>query len=211
MFYGVSHIDIPVVDLGRSCTLYRDTLRLEMVGEGEGWVDLDSGNVRLRLLEAAAPEHPATIRVQTANVEDAVGVLVRAGAKLLHPVSRAADLTLMAAVCDYDGNTIIVWRALTEDEYGFDPTLPTTLTWSDDAEQLLKALLKGVPALFRSLARRKVVKEAEERAQNFVVNRDVVIRSFISSNAPLTRYRARKPLQANGIDPEDYKEEFAQP
>lgn len=101
-----------------------------------------------------------------------------------------------------------MWRALSEDEYGYLPTLPIQQTWDGEAEALLKSLLTRVPSLFRGLARRKVVQEAEAIATARQVGREDVIRAYIRSNARVTRSRVRKPLLEHGIDPEHYRADF---
>jgi hypothetical protein len=131
------------------------------------------------------------------------------GVELVYDADRTERLTVEATLRDSDGNTITLWRNLTEDEYDFVPELPKEMTWDDDAEALLKSLLKSVPALFRGLARRKVVKEAELRAaKTRRIDRDLAIRAYISAQSPPTRGRAVEPLQKHGIDPDAYQDEF---
>lgn len=72
----------------------------------------------------------------------------------------------------------------------------------------MKSLLTAVPALFRGLARRKVVREAEALAQGRAVGREEVIRGYIRATARVTRDRTRKPLQERGIDPEAYRLDY---
>lgn len=110
---------------------------------------------------------------------------------------------------DPEGHTLIVWRPLSEDEYDHIPALPKELTWSAEAEELLQALLKSVPSLFRALARWRVSKNAEHLAEaTRVVQREQVIRSFILSSAKVTRYRNRQPLIDQGIDVSRYESDF---
>ena len=111
---------------------------------------------------------------------------------------------------DGDGHSLIVWRELTEDEYEQIPELPKELSWQADAEELLKSLLRSVPALFRALVRWRVAKNAEQlAAATRVVTREQVIRSFILSSAKVTRSRVRQPLIDHGVDLERYAEDFA--
>lgn len=209
MFFGLSHVDVPVRDLARGRRLYVDLLGFAIVKEGEGFLDLDAATAMVRLVESPAPERPASLRVEAQDVEGGVQALCAAGTIMLYAPTRTERLTIEGTVRDEDGNTITVWRALSEDEYGFIPELPKARGWSSEAEELVKSLLQSVPALFRGLARRKVVKEAEMRAgPDGHINRDLAIRSFISAQSPPNRKRLLQPLRAHGIDPEAYRDEF---
>ncbi len=209
VFLGVSHLDLSVRDLARAQALYVDVLGLSVHRAGEGWVDLDSGTVRLRLIEVAQPKETASLRIQVNDVEGAYRHLLAQDLRDLSEPMRTPELELVASVVDPDGHTLHLWRPLSEDEYGFDPELPTEMTWEPEATVLLQSMLKSVPALFRGLARRKVTKNAEWYAQS--TNRvtcDHVVRAFIISNAKVNRERAKKPLIDHGYNPEDYHDEF---
>jgi catechol 2,3-dioxygenase-like lactoylglutathione lyase family enzyme len=209
MFFGVSHVDIPVSDLVRARGLYEGILGFTAVKQGEGWVDLSANTTLLRLVQTRRPEHRASIRVQVSDVDAAHKALLGAGARCLYEPMRTPDLELLASASDLDGHTISVWRALSEDEYGFVPELPKVMTWKPEAEELLKSLLLSVPSLFRALARYKVSRLAEELAgATKLVSTDCVVRAFILSNAKITRYRVREPLIRHGYSPDDYKDEF---
>ena len=60
------------------------------------------------------------------------------------------------------------------------------------------------------LARRKITRVVEQLAneENSAVNREHVIRGFITSTAKVTRSRQKQPLIDEGINPDDYKEDF---
>jgi predicted enzyme related to lactoylglutathione lyase len=209
MFYGVTHVDLPVSELERSQRLYVDVMGLSVKRAGEGWVELESGTVGLRLMQTKRPERLTALRVQVPDVDAALNTLVAAGAKLLYATMRTPELELVAQVADFDGHIITVWRELSEDEYGFAPELPKEMTWAPEAEELMKSLLKHVPALFRALARRKVVREAEALAKSTnLVTKDAVVRGYILASARVTRSRAIEPLRAHGYDPDDYRAEF---
>ena len=209
MFNGVSHVDVPVRDLGRAVHLYRDVLGFPVDREGEGFVDLNAATCSIRLVRSDAIERPASLRVSVMDVDEGVRRLAAAGATVLYRPDRTAHLTVEGTVRDEDGNTLTIWRALSEDEYGFDPELPKERVWDEDAELLLKSLLRAVPALFRALARRKVVREAERRVgANGRITRDLAIRSYISAQAPPNRQRLHAPLRAHGIESTDYRDEF---
>jgi catechol 2,3-dioxygenase-like lactoylglutathione lyase family enzyme len=209
VIYGLSHVDVSVRDLKRALPLYRDGLGFPVVREGEGWVEVNASTAAIRLIETPSVERRAALRIEAASVEEGTSQLVKYGASVVYPLARTALMTLEVVLHDQDGNIITLWRALSEDEYGFDPELPVEGRWDAEAEALLKSLLRSVPALFRALARRKVVKEAETRAgPGGRVGRDLVIRSFISAQSPPNRRRLVEPLRAHGIDPSAYQDEF---
>lgn len=211
MFFGVSHVDVPVRDLVRARQFWVDGLGFSVKREGDGFIDVETGNVAIRLLETRRAVAPASLRVVVADPAAAAQAVVTLGGQLLYEAAKTPALELVATCACPDGNQLIVWRDLTEDEYDRTPELPTTLRWENSAEVLLKDLLGHVPALFRGLARRKVTRNAEHIAKetsNAIVSRDVVVRAYILSNAKITRDRVRRPLIANGFDPDDYHEEF---
>jgi len=210
MFYGISHVDLPVTNLARAEVFWTGVVGLSPAKRGEGFVDLDSGSMTLRLIEVARVEHPASLRVAVRDVQAAYDALRAAGAEARYEPMRTPALELAASVVDADGHRILLWRELTEDEYGFTPELPTQGEWRADAEDLLKSLLAHVPALFRALARRKVTRVVEELADHdrSPVTRRHVIRGYILASAKVTRYRLVEPLRRCGIDPDAYREEF---
>lgn len=210
MFFGITHVDVPVTNLARAEAFWSDIIGLHAGKRGEGFVDMDSGSIVLRLLQVSRVQHPVTVRVQVYNVEAALATAVQQGAKALFEPQRSDALELFAGVNDPDGHTLLLWRELTEDEYGFTPELPMAGEWHKEAETLLVALLAHVPALFRALARRKTTRVIEEIAgyAQSPVTRELVIRGFIMASAKVTRYRLVEPLRKNGINPADYQAEF---
>jgi catechol 2,3-dioxygenase-like lactoylglutathione lyase family enzyme len=209
LFFGLSHVDVPVTDLGRAEALYHGATGFPIKTRGPGWIEVDASGVLLRLLQTRSPEHTVALRLQSAAVAEAVDSLVSAGATLLYRASRTPEQELLGAVRDPDGNILYVWRPLTEDEYDFVPDLPKQLSWAPDAEDLLKSLLKSVPALFRGLARHRIVAVAEELAESRrLVTREEVIRGFILASPRVTRSRNRQPLIDHGIDVERYKSDW---
>jgi len=210
MFFGVTHVDVPVTDLARAEQFWGSVIGLKAAKRGEGFVDLDSGSVMLRLIAVSRVEHPVVVRVQVRDVQQAYEALLAAGGQGLYEPLRTPALEIVGTVADQDGNAALVWRELTEDEYGFTPELPKQGEWHKDAEVLLVSLLSHVPALFRALARRKVTRVIEEVAgwDRSAVTREHVIRGYILSSAKVTRYRLVEPLKKHGIDPDRYRQEF---
>ncbi|MBL8633164.1 MAG: DUF2621 family protein [Myxococcales bacterium] len=201
---------VTVQNLDRAERFWVEQLGFQVKVRGEGWLDIDVHTCVIRLSKVRRVEHPVTLRLQVENVESAVKELTTLGARLQYEPHRTAAQELLAAVQDPDGHTLLVWRPLSEDEYDHTPALPKELTWSPEAEELLQALLRSVPSLFRALARWRVSKNAEFLAESTrVVQREHVIRAFILSSAKVTRYRNRQPLIDQGIDVSRYEADFA--
>jgi len=210
MFHGISHLDLQVVDLKKAKQLWSNVVGLSISTEGEGFIELDSGNVAIRLIEVPAIEQTATLRVSVPSVKSAYEKLVAHGAHGKYEPMNTPDLQKIACVTDENGHSIIVWRTLSEDEWDFVPELPKTGEWYPDAEKLVMGLLSHVPAFFRMLARRKVTRVVEElaREDDSPVTREHVIKGYITSSAKVTRSRLIEPLKAEGINPDDYQAEF---
>lgn len=210
MFFGVTHVDVPVTDLARAEAFWGKLIGLKEVKRGEGFLDLDSGSVILRLVQMDHVTRPAVLRVNVPDVQRAYDLLIQSGGRALYEAQRTPALELEAHAADPDGNFVIVWRELSEDEYGFTPELPKQGEWKPEAEALLHDLLSYVPALFRAMARRKVTKIIEEVAgyDHSPVTREHVIRGYILSSAKIKRDRLIEPLRQCGINPDKYKEEF---
>ena len=210
MFYGISHFDLQVTSLENSKKLWSDTIGLKISKQDEGFIELDSGNVSIRLIEVPYIEHTSTIRLNASSVTAAYQHLLANNAQARYEPMNTPDLERVACVSDTDGNSLIIWRALTEDEWDFVPDLPKTGEWYEDAEELVVNLLSHVPAFFRMLARRKVTRVVEQLARdnNSAVTREHVIKGYITSSAKVTRSRLIEPLKAEGINPDDYQAEF---
>ncbi len=206
--FGVSHVDVPVASLDAAVRFYGRALGFPVRQAGPGWADLDASSAAIRLVEAPGAERRAALRVQVAEVEPVFRALLEAGARRLYDPSRTDANELLASAHDPDGNTLIVWRPLSEDELGYLPALPTAAAWRPEAEALLKSLLLAVPALFRGLARRKVVRLAEARAPGKAIGTDDVVRAYVLASARITRHRLREPLLRHGFDPEAFRAEF---
>lgn len=210
MFFGVSHLVLPVTDLERATSLWRKVMGFAEARRGEGYVDIDSGNVIIRLMQVSALEGRVSVRLTVQNVQQAYQALLAGGAASRYEPMQTPELEEMACISDPDGHSIVLWRQLTEDEWGFVPDLPKQGEWYPDAEQLLKRLLAHVPAMFRMLARRKTTRTIEQLANEArtAVTRELVIKGFITASAKINRHRLVGPLRAEGINPEDYREEF---
>lgn len=210
MFFGISHLSVPVSDLERTARLWRDVIGFAEARRGEGYLDVDSGNVMIRLLQVPTVESQLSLRVSVRDVGQAYQQLLAAGASARYEPMRTPELEEMACVSDPDGHAIVLWRALTEDEFDFVPALPKQGEWYPEAEALLQRLLAHVPALFRMLARRKTTRVIESLASEArsPVTRELVIRGYITASAKVTRHRLHAPLRAEGINPDEYREDF---
>ncbi len=210
MFYGISHLVVPVLELEPSVNIWANVVGFTESRRGEDYVDMDSGNVAIRLMKVPQVESSVSIRLIARDIGAAYEQLLAAGATSRYAPMQTPDLEEMACVTDPNGHAIVVWRPLTEDEWGFVPELPKQGEWYPDAEELLKRLLSYVPALFRMLARRKVTRVVEELAaeEGSAVTREHVIKGYIMSSAKVTRSRLIEPLRSEGINPDDYQKEF---
>ena len=210
MFFGISHLIVPVTALDASAALWGDVMGFTAVQRGDGFVDIDTGSATLRLLQVQKVESSVSLRLQVSDVTAAYGALLDAGAASLYAPMKTPQLEEMACVSDADGHAIVLWRALSEDEWGFVPELPKQGEWLPDAEDLLKRLLAHVPALFRMLARRKTTRVIEQLAAeaHSPVTQEWVIKGYITASAKITRFRLVEPLRAEGINPDDYRAEF---
>ena len=210
MFFGISHLIVPVTALDASAALWGDVMGFTAVQRGEGFVDMDTGSATLRLLQVQKVESSVSLRLQVSDVTAAYGALLAAGAASRYAPMKTPQLEEMACVSDADGHAIVLWRALSEDEWGFVPELPKQGEWLPDAEDLLKRLLAHVPALFRMLARRKTTRVIEQLAAeaHSLVTQEWGIKGYITASAKITRFRLVEPLRAEGINPDDYRAEF---
>ncbi len=210
MFFGVSHVVLQVSNLKSATDFWSGVMGFAIAKQGEDFADIDTGNVAIRLLQVSRVETRSSLRLSVFQVNEAYRTLLKHGATSRYEPQKTPDLEEMACVSDPDGHTIILWRALNEDEWGFVPDLPKQGEWYPDAEHLLKRLLSHVPAVFRMLARRKTTRVIEMLAAEMKspVTRDIVIRGYITASAKVTRFRLVEPLKAEGIDPGQYREEF---
>jgi catechol 2,3-dioxygenase-like lactoylglutathione lyase family enzyme len=208
---GLSHVCLGVKDLDSAREFYAEGAGFEVVGEAGRYLDLDGRGATLRLeLAGRGDRRRATLRLQTNDVEKSVVALVAAGAELVRAPAANEDLEWIAELADPDGNRLLPWRRLSEDEWNFAPELPKTRSWKADAEELLQSLLARVPVHFREIARRGTTAEAEHLAQQQNhVTREEVVRAYIRATPRMMRDRVRAPLKEHGFSPDDYPGDFA--
>lgn len=210
MFFGISHVVMHTTDLEATAHLWCQVMGFTAQQRSEDHVDIDTGSAVLRLVRVPRIESPVSLRVTVSDVEKAYQALLSAGAHSRYAPMKTPELEEMACVTDANGHSVVLWRALTEDEWGFTPELPKEGVWPAESEELLKRLLGHVPALFRMLARRKTTRVIEMMAREAKspITRELVIKGYITSSAKVTRSRLIEPLRAEGINPEDYQAAF---
>ena len=71
MFHGISHIDLQVTNLNNARDFWSGVIGFSISREGEGFLELDSGNVAIRLIEVPAIEQTSTIRLSVPEVAKA--------------------------------------------------------------------------------------------------------------------------------------------
>ena len=68
MFFGVSHLVMHVSDLERSARLWLGVMGFAEARRGEGYLDIDSGNVAIRLIQVPAVEARLSLRLSVRDV-----------------------------------------------------------------------------------------------------------------------------------------------
>ena len=108
-------ISVPVTDLERSTAFYRDTLGLQLVGEG-AWPEFQLGeNISLYLLDPTnigqefKGPHTASIALRVPDVEEARGELEAKGV-VFAGETFDTGVCHMAHFTDPDGNVLMLHR-----------------------------------------------------------------------------------------------------
>jgi predicted enzyme related to lactoylglutathione lyase len=112
MVAGISVVWLPVTDVGRSITFYRDQLGLEQLQREDDWAQLDAHGVRIGLNATESPrgDGGAVIAFQAEDeLESAVRELREHGVEIAgeiseHPWGRVATLK------DPDGNDLQLYE-----------------------------------------------------------------------------------------------------
>jgi hypothetical protein len=99
---------------------------------------------------------------------------------------------------------LVVSRTYDEDELGVVPALPSSLPWRHDAEAMMKAALLCVPVAFRSDARVKATRLAEELAvverMPLEVDMSLAARALLEVTPPFQHDRLQSVLRAHGAE-----------
>ncbi len=208
---GISHLRLPVTQLERSRTFYSHAMGFEILPiEKAGTVTLDALGIRLCLFVSEPEIRPLELAFQTARIQAAVDRLTAGGAVQEEPPHKTLQRTLETILRDPDGHRLCLWRRLREDEYPQEPDLPITRAWDVDARDLLKDFLRKTPVLFRDVARKGCVREAEFLTPSGAcVDRRTVARAVIRATPRMLRFRVRGPLTEMGFDLDDFSEDFS--
>ena len=208
MSCGLPQILLPVRDLVAATRLYHLGAGFPIKRSDLAHVDLDAGGIDLRLVAAAPPVPPVTLRIQTARLDPSVRRFVEHGAEStgrgrLHSAGEA-----QVELLDPDGHHLVLWRRLRESELEAPIPLPITVPWDEGAQNLLGSLLGTVPEAFRDVARQGSVAEAELLAGHLPVESLHAVRGFIRATPRLMRGRLHRPLIEHGIEPQDFQRDF---
>lgn len=205
MTYGLTHVLVPVRRLEAARIFYERLGFSATARDGGRRSDLEACGSVIRLTEVRGDIAPVTLRLQAVSIGSVVEALPEVE---IRPV-RTAARELEAEVRDPDGNRLVFWRRLSEDEYERPEPLPMRQIWQADAQSLMQSLLASVPALFRDVARTGAVAEAEYLAgKDTSVDTEAAVRGFVRATPRLVRSRARQPLVDLGLDPDRYRSDF---
>ncbi len=207
MIFGITHLVIPVTDLGLAENFYGVALGLTPEEKQPQWLEYSNGFIRIRLELSAKPVQNLSLWIETQQIKNACDHLLAAGAGLLQ-TSHQTQNKKLARLQDPFGHELILWRNLSEDELDEPPPLPKSLIWAPEAENILQILLKEVPAHFRNSARKASVLEAEYLAGSAPVDTEQAIIGCIRSAPLFMRAVLKAPLTRCGIDWQQYQNEF---
>jgi predicted enzyme related to lactoylglutathione lyase len=107
-------VSVPVQDMERARTFYKETLGLPMTGPDAGFPEFDLGNVSLYLIDPTkiggefAP-HTSTIALRVPDVAEARAALEAAGVEF-HGDIRETPVCRMAFFSDSEGNALMLHR-----------------------------------------------------------------------------------------------------
>jgi hypothetical protein len=88
----------------------------------------------------------------------------------------------------------------------------TSMEWSDEANEILEALLRELPAPVRSSVQEAARSRAESLAADAgedEVAMETAVRAFVECTPADLRQRLKHTLTYHGIDPEDYDVAFS--
>lgn len=120
MFFGISHLIVPTADLERAAQLWRDVIGAE-VHRGDGFVDIDTGSATLRLAQVSRVESSLSLRLQVRQVQTTYDSLLAAGCSTRYAPMKTPELEGNGLRQRWRQASIVLWRPLSEDEWGFVP------------------------------------------------------------------------------------------
>ncbi len=98
MFHGISHVDLQTTNLQQSNKLWSGVIGFSVKSQGDGFIEIDSGNVALRLIEVPIIEQTSTIRISVADVTSGYQQLINAGATSRYEPMKTPDLEKIACI-----------------------------------------------------------------------------------------------------------------
>lgn len=131
-----------------------------------GWISVENGALRIRLVEIAANEPGSTLELvaETTDLASSAESLAAEGGEEIGEASWIApDRQERRFACEH-GLEIRLVRPYDEDERGELLPLPSRMEWEPAADLLARRVLRAVPVEFRDAARRRVTERAEALA-----------------------------------------------
>jgi predicted enzyme related to lactoylglutathione lyase len=115
MIEGIATVWLPVTDMSRAVSFYRDSLKLDVVEHDGDWTEVTAGDQRIGLNEGESPagDGGAVIAFGVADLDATVGELKDAGVEFAdnvseHPWGRIAPFK------DPDGNDLQLYAPPTD-------------------------------------------------------------------------------------------------
>jgi predicted enzyme related to lactoylglutathione lyase len=108
MIHGTAVVWLPVTDMQRAVSFYRDTLNLEEVRDGDGWAELDANGLHIGLnaTESADGDGGAVIAFQPqSGLDETVEQLRSDGVEIAGEISEHS-WGRVATFKDPDGNDL---------------------------------------------------------------------------------------------------------
>ena len=203
----------PVTDTAAASGLLTEHLGFRLYDSGPGYHVVDNGSVAIRLLEDAE-RAGTTLHLDVRSVsltDDKERFLALEGVSLhtaVHfPHTHRAECTLAAP----HGIFITLARAYSEDDLGELPELGRNMPWDEDAELVVKQLLRMVPIDFREPARKRTVQTAEEFAAASgapQVDLNTGVRALLKISPKFQRPHIISWLRAENIPADAFEQEF---
>jgi hypothetical protein len=165
------------------------TIRLVPSDQPQGWLELDAASEDLS--ESMGQYLPLGWHPDESGKEPHWATPTREELRLLGPHRFALTL----------------FREYSEDELGILPELPTSIPWEEDADQLVRELLRIVPLAFRDSARERIVKAVETDvlvAGQLCVTRGPAVRAMVRVTPDFQHHSLREEIEQRGLEWLDY-------
>lgn len=202
--------------LEQAVSFFHNVLEFQENGRDDGWVQMENGALTVRLVPATHryPQGELALEMETQDLPGAASLLLQqAGVSRLTGETRVSPERAEMRLRAPHGIQLTLVRHFDEDELGILPDLPSSLTWTTEADTCIKHILRFVPIIFRGLARRRVTEYAERltvSAGKHTVDRHTALRSLVRATPAFQHERLRAELARAGIDPEPLFAEWQQ-